>query len=318
MSELADLSSGARFAALWLAEHGGTAREAASRFAVSAQAVGAAWRALWPDRPVPRRATSLARQDQIVALAEFRYSVREIASRVGVSGSVVRRTLTRRGVAPRRARATSERSGGHDPSVSPESRSRSAARWLASSGGTVREAAVRFELSSQAVSAAWHVLWPDRQTPHWSTSARDDQIVALAEFRYLTEEIATRVGVSDSTVRRVLAGRGVAARTPRSREREVVDRAISLLSAGGLTVGDVAAMLEIRDHRLQRHLRIRGFRVGHGSTQGRMDGRTARAVAFVLSGQASVVDASVLEQCASAGVYRALRALRESRGARGA
>jgi predicted transcriptional regulator len=253
---------------------------------------------------MPRRTTS--RSDQIVALAEVRYFVREIARIAGVDESTVRRALSRRGLSPRQVNPA-RRVAARASSPRPESASRSAARWLAENGGTVREAATRFQLSSQAVSAAWRVLWPDRRTPRWATSERDDQIVALAEFRYLVDEIAQRVGVSDSTVRRVLIGRGVALRAARSAEESVLDEAVSMIQAGGVTVGDVAARLGIRDHRIHRHLRLRGLSAGHGSTRDRMDGRTARAVARVIEDGISPIEAGALESCSPAGVYRMLR-----------
>ncbi len=187
-----------------------------------------------------------------------------------------------------------------------ESRSRAAARWLSAHGRSLSDAARRFDVTPTSVILAWRAVWPGREIP----SDRDDQIVALATFGYYISQIADQVSVSDSTVSRVLARRGVVPRSHRTPDLKRLDEAAALVRSSQVTVAEAAARLNVRDFRLQHHLSRRGVFLLRGSTRARMDGRIARAVARVVVEGMTVAEASAAECCASAGVYRALRVLR--------
>lgn len=214
--------------------------------------------------------------------------------------------------------------GGHNIATCPEvatspktpritgSKSQSAALFVASNGGTLRDAAARFGVSHQAVHQAWMSLFPRRRPPVRAASAdRRTTIEALARAGQTATQIAEEAGVSVSYV--YIACKKAGIRLAGSRKRRfsstMLDEAVAAVAAGERPA-EVAVRFGLSWSYLKRLTQDRGVTCPI-SYSGARDGRTRRAVNRVLAGE-TIAQACAAEMTSPPSVSAALRRLRRN------
>lgn len=186
-----------------------------------------------------------------------------------------------------------------------ESRSVRAARDVDAELITLEEAGKRYGITREAVRLGWVKLFGDRPTAGREQAVSAKRRVIIGAVRGLSrKQIVEETGLSMSSVGRFLNERGLDAKREIKINDDKLHRAAGMVRTGS-SYAEAAAELGVSVGRLSDRLRSIGVR-STANNGDRMDGRIARAVARVQTGE-TVPEASRNEKCASVGVYMALR-----------
>lgn len=228
-------------------------------------------------------------------ISEFRPSVTESMSRRAWKRAYPGVSLTGRQLPPRATGSTSE----------------AAALWLAEHRTSTFEAGELFGVTHQAVSFAWHRLFPGREVPNReAVLRRKAEIAERAQRGESAAAIADALGMSINSVYNIARRIGVPFAGPIGARREQQRRAIAEMLERGLSIMDVAVELGIGHSAVAYIAKAVGVTVAHCHS-GRHDGRMARAIERVRNGE-TVTAACRAERCATPPVYVATKEMRSS------
>ena len=192
------------------------------------------------------------------------------------------------------------------------SKSEAAAMWMAEHGASTRDAGERFGITHQAVSHAWHRLFPGQDVPRLSLAARrKSEIAERVQRGESVADVASALGVSINGAYSLARRADVSFASPVNARIEQQRHAVADLIRRGLSIMDVAVELGIGCGSVLRRAAETGVASPKGH-RGRRNGRIKRAIERVRNGE-TVTAACRAERCATPPVYVATKEIRAAR-----
>lgn len=254
--------------------------------------------------PAARRETSAETAARFADLVEKRTGARpDRVFRLVQSRQRVARDRAEAGFYCAKCERDGHRSEGCS-SVPRPPRSHQAANWALGTGAPLDVAGRRFGLTRSAVSHAWGVLGYKRRVAG-RPSVAPTPILELAAAGRSVTEIAEAAKCTRATVRNVCRRAGVEiVPAGRAARQAAMARALEAVRQGA-TLIDAASEHGVSTPRLSLAAKSAGVRVVTRKYGDRMDGRSQRAIARVLSGE-SVAEACRKERTATGYVWSVL------------